>query len=267
MKALWFCLFFTSALCAPFSYDGKSQLHFTHSDFKRYVRPQLKKIKRDFFSLLNHFNPLYPHILRGREALDSLLSYRQALLEQCQKTPNNCRDTLQQLHRELINFELLLVELEHKSLSQKLMAKIPTRSTLWMKKYFALHLEVVKITGSVRAALWLHSTDPTPSDHLPLLLHSLQSHSTGFLFGLLEKDHQKLFSQVYHSFLSPIDKYVLGRNSKQYLTTNIEQLNFSWNDFHMKLAKTNRQFPQPVLSTAEQIHRRWTAVLRRMIGK
>ena len=267
MKSLPLLFLFSSiALGVPFSYDGNRKIHFSNRDFKRSLHPQLNNIKRDFFSLFNNFNELYPNLLKGWRLLSDILPYQKSLPTECNKNVAQCEIKIQKLREKLLDFELFFSDLETKITRHKFINDHPNLYTLWIKNFFDLHLQVLEVSGRIQQAFFLHRINHSFMDHLfqdiPNLFHSLSLNYQRFFFGLLLDDKKKLLTQVYYSFILPIDKYILRPYSPNYLKKNIESLNFSWNDFYMKISKTNRRFSTKSLSLAQQIHRRWISILR-----
>ena len=257
------------ALSVPFSYDGNRKIHFSNRDFQRYIHPKLGHIKRDFFSLFNNFNELYPDLIKGRKLLSAILTYQNSLLSECRKSVPKCEVKIQQLKKELLDFELFFNALEIKIIRHKFTNNHPNIHTLWPKDIFDLHLEILKVSGRIRQAFFFHGVNHSVMERLfqdlPHLFRSLWLNYERFFFGPLLEDKRKLLTQVYYSFILPIDKYILRPHSPEYLKKNIETLNFSWNDFYMKISKTNRHFSTKTLSLAQQIHQRWISILRIML--
>ena len=266
-------LFFTFMLftfsgvlgAAPFTFNGKRKLTFSERDFNRYILPKLAGIRRDFFSLFNHLGNLYSDLVRGERILADIFAYREVLPAQCSRGGDDCEQSLQQLHLEFIRLEILLNKLEGKMKGPSSQERL----TLWVKEHADFHSKVLEMMGRLQQVLLLHGVNSALSasfaQELPHIFRSLRLSYERLLFSPLSEDQRKLFSEVYYSFILPIDKYVLSTESENYLKKNVESLNFAWNDFHMKVSKSNRSFPSKVLSQALQIHRQWVAILRVML--
>ena len=250
------------ALSAPFTFDDKRKLKLTDQDFRQHVLPQIKGIKRDFFSLFNHQDELYPKLLKGRSTLFQILEGEKTLASQCGEGPKQCEPALRKMRLQLLHLETLLNGLENGSKDRKFMAKHPNRYTLWAKKSLDLHSQVLEIIAKLQRGP-LHQRLKA----LPPLLHQLRLNYENFFFDPLGEDKKKLFTQVYYSFIRPLDQYVLAPSSKDYLKKNAEALNFAWNDFHVKISKSNRIISIQTLNLAQQIHRRWVAVLRAILHR
>lgn len=271
MRAVLCGLLSLLAMGAPFTFNETRKLDFTDRDFQHYIIPQLKNVRRYFFSLFNNFDALYPQLIKGEKAISTLLAQQESLSQTCAQTPASCESSLAELHLEMLRLEMLLSNLEGQVKHHHLMKNSPDRYALWVQKFFDLHSQLVDIMGNLQRTLFQHSSNAQQTAsftrELPHLLRSLQLNYEGFFFAPLGEDESKLFGQVYSSFIRPIDKYVLRPRSKDYLKKNAETLNFAWNDFHMKISKSNRTFSSKTLSLANQIHRHWVAVLRVMLRR
>ena len=158
-------LFSSFAFTAPFTYDRKRKLNLTNQDFRRYIRPQLTSIKRDFFSLFNHFNRLYPKLIKGEKILSTILSYQSALSVECGETGKKCELKMQQLQQEFLRFELLLSDLEIQATRHQSINHHPNLYALWLKKHFDFYLEVLNITVRIQQVLFYHGTNSSLTAH------------------------------------------------------------------------------------------------------
>ncbi|MCY4644035.1 MAG: hypothetical protein OXB88_05400 [Bacteriovoracales bacterium] len=256
---------------SPFSFQKERKLRLSDSDFKNQVIPELKNIERDFFSLFRPLNPLYPSLLKEKKNFFLITQNSLSPVSVCRGKTQECEETLGRLYRALLRFELSLVgpfAPEGKALGL-FMEKRPRTSLLWFERALDLHGDIVETATHVQKILYAH--DPSPlrsfSGEWPSVLRSLELKYELFFFSLLSEKERVPFSQVYRSFVSPLSRYVVEGRSKEYLKQNIEALNFAWNDFHMRISKTNRVLPKKTLSKAKQIHQRWVMILRLLLRR
>ena len=259
---------FTSLSCLaapvapPFDYSGKRQLKLSDAAFRSFVHPQLKRINKDFFKIFSYFDAPYPTMLKGHKMFSAIIKSEPKMADDCPSRIKKCREHRTTLYKNLLRFEVFLTELQSGPDYKKFMKEKQALSSQWHEKTHQLQSELLRFSQGMK----LHAPLPSPQKKnqkkTQELFRSLRRSYQSFFFSPLSENNKKIFTSVYHSFISPLSKYVTAKKSKKYFLSRIEEFNFSWNEFHMSMAKNDRVFPTKARSRAKQIHRRWVYILK-----
>jgi hypothetical protein len=84
------------------------------------------------------------------------------------------------------------------------------------------------------------------------------------LFILQSSDNrfQEDFTTYWSSFVKPIERNVIIRNSKQYFLSNINDLNIRWNALNVRLTKRDFLIPKQAKTLLKIMHNRWNNILK-----
>ncbi len=268
------------ALNSPFDFNNKTKLNLSEREFRVYIIPQLRSIHNEFFTLFTSLNPLYPELLKIQKALRDAQITSHQIIKSCKKSTLDC----EKLHHKILGLfskiETHLLNIENFTYIESIgknskKTKINGPKTLqeiyhWVEPLKKLYAQVVKTRVELeRHHIFLSQDFLNAYDSLSAIDDDIQNITTQFLtlfFSLSDKDIGKLFSSVYYSFLRPIDYFVLRTMNDGYLKKEIEALNFSWNDFHARISKSNIKSSKETLKLISQMHRRWVSVLKIMLN-
>lgn len=245
---------FLSPLCLapPFSFRDDENLNLRPKTFIRFVHPQLKSINQNFYSLLKILDLRYHTLVEGRTVVLSL-------------SPDSF--SLEELHAQVLHLESIVNSLKKpKKSSPSITLEDP-----FALNVLHLHKKITELLSQIQRILFMYpdmvnSDKKQKENQLSLAISRLQISYHKLFLSPLKKEIRKITAEFYHSFILPTEKHILQEESKekarQYFLKHSETLNFSWNNFYMKISKgRSRQSPK-ALTIGKTIHRRWSNILK-----
>lgn len=239
-----------------FTFSNKEPLNFSQSEFRRYALPQLRTIYQEYFNLYSELSPVFIKLVRTKNLIDQSLRQTNKL-ESCLKSADiSCLKSAKLLKNNLRKIDVSLHE--HAGKVQLL------RKQLLLRRLNEIQLAIFNLL--VQLETYNEDQSSFHFKKFESAINHLSIQYDSFLLGHLDESKNEAFTRVYFSFIKPLKKFVLNKNSSIYLTKNIESLNFAWNEFHMRVTKTNINVTRNTKKQATQIHRRWVSVLKLMIN-
>lgn len=273
MKIIFLCIFFLPTSWGAFTYTPKPA-EISKSDFHRYIIPQLRSINREFFTLMQDFHPQHRFVFKLKKNVELAIEQGKMFQSKCSvsfKAPNikaensnACSKSLSQVKTNwvkignFLNQASLSLQDPSKGVTTE---KLPSLQTT-QEHLFNMHL---KISNKISSIQFTFGTDLESNYEIKDVLKDMEMFEKSYdiyLFNSMRSDSKEMYFAAYRYFVTPIKIFVLSKKNKKYLLKNIEKLNFAWNDFHMKLTKTNRPVSKGTSSLATQIHRRWNSILK-----
>jgi hypothetical protein len=113
-----------------------------------------------------------------------------------------------------------------------------------------------------------HFHPSTPHDKIfNRNLYQLNVLTDNIITELLPKKYKSTFQQVYSLFFQPIERYGLAEKDSVWYLRRLEELNLSWNTFHMKITKDTDNVPKSLLNVVRIMHNRWNSTLKVVLRK
>lgn len=247
-----------------FQYLKSDDLRLTPFRYRAYIRPQLTSIIQEYYQVIERFSPnsreqilILRNIKNIGERIDLVRLRTCAPLE-------TCLDDLRGIHRQLQQLESqLLTELQgqYQLISMDAFQKIQVIDRLI--------LLLAEMTHSLETAFIFFDTKFLNPSRLFFILEKnmrrLLNNGEVYLLISLPNDISNEFSALYRFFIVPIERNILGPNDSEFILTNVESMNHSFHEFHMRLSKGPNQFTNQQLSDLLSLHRRWNTVIRILV--
>jgi hypothetical protein len=242
------------------SYSHNFSASVNKDSYRRFVLPQLKSLTREFYFILKKLDPLNSPII---DLLQRLKRIQRALTSHYQ----TC---LPKTNIEECNTKLKVIY-DRAHFTNKIISKLQETKKL--------NLESIRLVDGLSihsyqllAILEKHynsSKGPMPSfirndsQKVDNLIHKMSVNLEFLLTSRLQKGHKEQIIYVWTSFIGPIETYVLDQNNSKYLLKELEELNFSWNSFHMNIEKHRKdKNMKPVYNIIKTMRNRWNSILK-----
>jgi hypothetical protein len=235
--------------------------------FRRYVIPQLKSAINEYYLLIKNIEPTSADIIDIKKSYTQLTNQWEEWKSNCLVGADECDKKLQKIYKNYKGVE------KNFNAFRGVLHQQDIRNTASVDTILSIHQElnelVVLDTRLLRALEEMLLTMNTPYwVPAPLAREIEQSlHRANLISGLiftrlLPKNIADDFEFIWHSFISPIEKYVVRNNSDEFLMRKLETFNNNWNAFHMKIAKSNKDVDRSTIQIVSTMHTRWNNVLK-----
>lgn len=265
-------LFFIIGSClaeVPSSYYlyEKKPLKLNDASFNRYVIPQIRAMGQEYYHLLRKLHPINNSIIQIKlKVIDMNISY-QTYLSECRKDTVECLGVVDKLYKQARELDSLVLKLKSRQLNLKgikteevasLLKLIHSVDEISSHVYRLIHkLEQLQITLNTS-----YFTFHDSSYDMNEIFYHLDLASEFILTTLLNKGLKNDFDFARAKFFKSTERYVVQKRNKKYLLSQLENLNISWNTFHMKMTKGNHQPTREVKKLIKIMHNRWNSVLK-----
>ncbi|MCF8058807.1 MAG: hypothetical protein K9K67_05905 [Bacteriovoracaceae bacterium] len=268
------CLFFllptlghAQVRSSYFLYDTK-KINLDDRSFERYIIPQLKAITQEFYHILKKLHPIHDSTIKLFLQLSNTERTFKKYHKKCKEIDDECFENLKELYGQSRKLDQLimepqnnLVKLTNTGSSHELEGMLHLISGLGQmgnQNYRLMHaLEEYILTANTSFFPFYDGKsliEPT--------IHKMLLSSELMLTQLLEGELRDDFHAVWIHFFKEVDEKILYQKDKIYLIKRLEELNLSWNTFHMKMTKGNHNLPQNIVGLIKIMHNRWNSCLK-----
>lgn len=260
---------FTSANYQYFYYD-KKQINLTADGHNRYIKPQLKNIKAEYFFLAKKLNPLQNTIFKLRESVLKLVldfndKYKECLVQQ--REQHYCEVDVSTLLKDSYDIDQNIMTLRIESLSKDNFT-VDNVSNYFL---FIKHLDQVEILNSriqrylelkniVRGTIY--TTYTSQFSDLSNIVINLNNTVNFVFIEQLPDEIKETFEALLVEFISPLEMNMINKYSPEWFKLDLGSLNVAWNTFHMTLEKGSKTFPENLVSLVKIMHNRWNSILK-----
>ena len=238
--------------------------------YNRYVRPQLRNIISDFSHIMKKVEPAEQDLITIRNKTQKLNDIWANWTMKCTRSyQDDCHKILRSLYKEARSLDTTIVTFQN----QRLRIKNFSEKKLLLDTVLHLTSSLDKIS-SLNYTL-LHFTEETlmtnetnyhaaslAKGQFTRILHQMLVSSELIIVALIPSDFRMVFDKVWYSYIKPIERQIVHANNPKYLLEHLGDLNMAWNDFHMKVAKSDIQLTKQELQTVQIMHNRWNSILK-----
>ena len=271
MRKLIFLLFICASTLANYPYldFDTSSLKLNSYTYRRYIRPQLRSMKKDFYYVVKRITYTSQDFINLREnSLNLNLAFDEAY-EKCRRNQKLCYEDLKD-----VMGRIQAIERNVKSLRDDFI-KLPKKQYDKVDGYIALlsnldqidsynlqiqsYVQLLHLTDKTNFAIYAPRIDKYRS--YVKQIYNLANDS--FLY-ILPTELKPSFEQFIDNFLSHVEVYMIPQMNKDWFFDRLGDLNMQWNVFHMDLEKGQTGFPKEYVRNVKIMHRRWNSILKLM---
>lgn len=252
-----------------FYYD-KKKITVNKDSYERYIKPQLKNIKTEYYFLAKKLNPLQNTIIKLRESVQTFIGQYNRKFKDCiiqQKEQSYCEVDVSSLLDVAYDIDRNIMALRKESL-------LPENFNAEnISNYFVFekHLDDLEILNStIQRYLELRNiisgtVYTTYTTHFTDLSNTVirLNHTMNFVFiDQLPDEERETFEALLIHFIAPLEENMIDNFEPSWFVLELGSLNLSWNTFHMNLEKGSKTFPESLVNLVKIMHNRWNAVLK-----
>jgi hypothetical protein len=257
-----------SQVRTPYFLYEKNKIQLADRNFKKYIIPQLRAIKQEYFLLLRKLHPLHDNTIKLYTQLSSTEKTFSNFSSECSQITAECLTSLKGLYLQTRKLDNLISRMQTKEVNLKkaaglhqteaLLQLISSLGQMGNNNYRLMHaLEEYILTSNTSFFPYYDGkTLIEPTIHEMLLSSELLLNQ--LLTGELKED----FHAVWMHFFRSIDERIIYKKNKVFLLKRLEGLNLAWNTFHMKMTKGNHNLPKNLVSLIKIMHNRWNSCLK-----
>lgn len=249
-----FILFFTSQSHAKLS-SGSFQIH---------VRPQLVGIYQDFKQILNTFTDYPTEAVQLIASMDRLRENAYSLRAKCPLKPEmECMDTLLKIQKEARDLEWLFLHYQSNTHYHPTSGISPlTGLRIWLKMdkdrsklQRFIDIEILCLSAS-------RASERASTAEITKLIDQMESYSDLLVVEFIPPKYQEDFRSVWMNFFRPLHRHAELEGRIEFLTSNLQSLNFYWNLLNMRMTKRVKKTPEGMSGPLHAIQNRWNQVMR-----
>ncbi len=251
---------FAQVRSSYYPYEEKPIQLSDHS-YNAYIMPQLKALSQEYFHILKKLDPIHTETI---DLYGDILSLSRSMIDvnrQCQESTKLCEEVFKNAYSRARKLDLEISKLQAKYLKIEETAELEFISTLdklSIQNYTLLHkIEEHLITLKTSFASYYYGK----SDFQPII-HSMVLDSEFMLTQMLNGNLKQDFDAVWIGFFKELNQKLIYEKDKIYLLKRLEEMNLSWNTFHMKMTKGTHDLPEPLIKQIKVMHNRWNSCLK-----
>jgi len=251
-----------------YPYETK-KINLRKESFKRYIIPQLQSISKEFYHIIVKLHPAHEPLIKlnvqGKSLVKSLKSFESS----CPTMKEGCHEKLKAIYSISRSIDKTILRIQKYKITFDGVSKKNDSGLYYMKlislldkvgnnNYKLMHyLEEYRLTANTNYSSFFNKKNV-----IKTLIHDILVNTKMAMTGFLNENIQNDFEAVWFHFITPIEESVLEQKNKTFLVNQLENLNISWNTFHMKMTKGNHKLEKKITSIIKIMHRRWNSVLK-----
>ena len=266
--SLFICVnLFAQPNSSYFLYD-KRKLSIPDQNFKRYALAQLRAMMQEYYHLLRKLHPVHSDLVNLKNHVFSTYRTYEEYSAKCDEVRGECADLLKGFYIQSRKLDRILLELQGDKLSFKEL-KDENEISSFLRVTKALDdigNENYKLLHAIEEYLITANTHYFPyfdgKKKIFPFLHKIKLTSEMTQTFLLEGELKQDFDACWNHFFRPVEYHIIYKKDKKFLINRLEELNISWNTFHMKMTKGNHNLPKNLVKIIKIMHNRWNSVLK-----
>ncbi|MAF78085.1 MAG: hypothetical protein CME63_14230 [Halobacteriovoraceae bacterium] len=243
-----------------YPYEEKP-IELSDRSFHRYIMPQLKAISQEYFHILRKLNPVHSETIELFTKVMTLNHAMSGINKICQESLEKCEERFKKANSLARSLDLDIANLQAKHLKLVEPKELEFASSLDQ-----LSLENYKLIHKIEEHLITLNTDFSSSYYgkslFQPIVHKMLLDSEFMLTQMLGGTLKDDFDSVWVGFFKEVNQRLIYEKDKIYLLKRLEELNLSWNTFHMKMTKGNHDLPPHLIKLIKVMHNRWNSCLK-----
>ncbi len=236
-------------------------VYLSDHSFNRYIMPQLKAISQEYFHILRKLNPVHSETINLYNKVLSLSRKMKGINKVCQESVDECEKIFKESYQISRSLDQEITKLQAKYLKVELSTELEFASSLdkvSLQNYVLLH-KIEEHLLTLKTTFYSYYFGK--SEFQPIV-HRILLDTEFMLTQMLEGTLREVFDSVWNGFFEEVNEKLIYEGDKIYLLKRLEELNLSWNTFHMKMTKGNHNIPTPLIKLIKVMHNRWNSILK-----
>lgn len=239
----------------------KNPILLSDRSFRVYILPQLRAISQEYFHILRKLNPVHNETINLYNKVLSLSRKMEGINQICQESTDKCEEVFKEAYKIARSLDKDINSLQSNYIKVEFPTELNFVSSLdqmSIQIYVLLH----KIEEHLLTLKTSFSSYYFGKSEFQPLVHRILLDSEFMLTQMLEGSLKDVFDSVWSGFFTEINQHLIYEKDKVFLLKRLEELNLTWNTFHMKLTKGNYNIPTPLIKLIKVMHNRWNSCLK-----
>ena len=263
-----------NSLAAPVYPDfnplGKDAVGVSPESFRRYIRPQIKSIIQEYYSILVKTGPHQEDLINLRRQIFALWAKVEDEKNLALKQASDPAKTLPTIYHKVKDIDLWILKIWPRLFREDAHALTNVYATL-----LARPLDLIA-SSAYRSGHYLENLmafTPPSSEWAATLVNFQQTfvypmllQAESILTVELDKELQENFDSVFRSFIYPLEKYLLTDQDHDYLLSRVAELNIAWHSFHTKMVSHDYHLTMNTITTLATIRNRWNSIMKLIVN-
>ncbi|TDJ04564.1 MAG: hypothetical protein E2O68_07995 [Deltaproteobacteria bacterium] len=244
-----------SAFGYSYFYFDSKKVNVSNRSFHNYIRPQIRNLVQDFYSVLKKINPLQEDTINLKILTHRFKKKWKDYLPHCKK--EECTDNFEDLKSlaKRINKKTLKLE---KKISGLFSKRRNIDSTIQLSDYSGKISDIwYNILNHLENPLLLKE-----KKQVGIYLNQALINTEIILISPLDDEIQKNFYFVWSNFIKKLEQEIIEKQNLKFLVTRLEELNITWNSFYMKVPRWKELISGTPKNQLKIMHRRWNSILK-----
>ncbi|MDH5580815.1 MAG: hypothetical protein OEY33_02845 [Bdellovibrionales bacterium] len=237
------------------TYVGDKKLSVSTQSFNRYIKPQLKNLYNEYFYLVDTLAGKRSRSVELYHSIKKLEESWNDWINVCSAHKEDCSDVYKKMKSSQQKTEKILLKILADEKKVKSLEKLNELSSL----NFSLRNRILAFKDDIFRfpKRWKKETTIISG-----ILNRMSVYSEMILTKDINSSFKEDFDYVWVHFFKKISLDLLKDKKPGYLVSRLEELNWAWNTFHMKISKGQKSFDRKLLNTIKIMHSRWNSVLK-----
>jgi hypothetical protein len=240
----------------------KTDMKFSDLEFRRWIRPQIRTIVSEYYSLLSYLEDDY----KSKTSISRDYKKVWYTLDRYLRCSSKCTKDYSRIDKQLTSLIETLDALNGE--------KETTKNDLEAEQILeAKHLLTTAKTKAFSLWTRINNTYQVKQDfNVPMSEDRIKALVTLFMQSyyhyqlhmvtLLNAEYRELFELAWTGYLFPLETKVVFQSNTDYLKFYVNDLNIAWNQLHLALTKRNIKISKKTKTLLNVMHRRWNSILK-----
>jgi hypothetical protein len=229
--------------------------------YRLYARPQLNNMTKEFYHIISKFSFYAEDLLSSRKLFLQKLYVLQEQLHNC--NAESCHKVIKTALYNSIKLNQQLTQLKRSLATDINSFTISENDLVHFTKFIRLCFKLEYQLETQLNKTYLQQNFQTITKSIQGIYHQFNY----LIIDTLPLNIKKEFEQVWFFFFRPIEQYVLPSMDPDNFLKRVEDLNITWNSFHMKISKGEMKIPRNGHKIILTMHARWVSILKLFLKK
>ena len=243
----------------PYFHFNAKNIRISKDSYSRYIRPQIRSIVQEFYFVLKKLDPLSHDFIDLKNRVSKFKADWKKWSLQCKPRITECKKSLEDLNRLIAKIDRKVLMLQGSIGRKKNEVRKNNAQELLL---FSQSLDnISNLIYKARNQLRIKNFKQiTP------LFHKISITTEMLITKRLNKSYQRDFDFLWVNYIRIMENNILDKKDYRFFLSKLEDLNLSWNTFHMKLMKSKDEIPRNVNTTIKIMHNRWNSILKMILN-
>jgi hypothetical protein len=251
----------------------------SQASLNRYIVPNAKTIVKYYYSILVQIHDINKPLLKLKDYSRQLVTSLKKFEQSCPLMNKQCHERLKRIYRLSRNIDQTVLSIQKRDMSLIMnknaedfleQNKIKKKSHSFYLKLMGIidhigntnyklmhYLEEYRLTANTRYSTYFRKKNVITNLSYEILTNTKMAMTT-----MLDKKIRPDFEAVWLQFIDLLEVNIIEGRDRKFLINRLEDLNMSWNTFHMKMTKGNYKIPKSMTKTIRSMHTYWNLILK-----